>query len=106
MRTDMQTLAIEKAFLVGIGPLILGLAVVGGLVFAVWLGIRIRDREPEPPRPEDQRPRARGVPRDQGRLTPHRLKGHGNTGTRTAEQPRHRRRWRPGRTGSFGSGGH
>ncbi|MEV6110522.1 DUF6479 family protein [Streptomyces sp. NPDC051940] len=40
--------------LVGIGPFVMGLIVVGMLIGAVWLGMRIRDNEPPPPTPEEQ----------------------------------------------------
>lgn len=103
MRTDPHTAraagrAADAAVTPGLLPFLLGLVVVAVLIGAVWLGIRVRSREPAPPRPEDQpRPPASGpirrvteerepaeVPRDGGRLTPHRLRGHGNSGTRPA----------------------
>ncbi|MGK5632952.1 DUF6479 family protein [Streptomyces sp. URMC 123] len=42
--------------LVGIGPLIVGIIVVILLIAALWLGRRVREREPEPP----QEPQPRG----------------------------------------------
>ncbi|MGH4031757.1 DUF6479 family protein [Actinomycetota bacterium Odt1-20B] len=83
-------------FLAVTAPLAVGLVLVGGLIWAVRLGRRVRRREPGPPLPEDQ-PRLPEegpvrevreqrvpdeVPRGRGRLTPHRLKGHGNSGTK------------------------
>lgn len=52
--TVLAALAAERDLLVGIGPFVLGLLITGALIGAVWLGIRIRRREPPPPRPEDQ----------------------------------------------------
>ncbi|MFG3256964.1 DUF6479 family protein [Streptomyces sp. NPDC048172] len=46
--------AVMRHLLVGAVPLALGLAVVVALVGAVWLGIRIRRREPTPPTPGSQ----------------------------------------------------
>ncbi|MFW6690571.1 DUF6479 family protein [Streptomyces sp. MAR4 CNX-425] len=108
MRTDSQRTApavAADAVTAGLLPFLLGLVLVAVLVGAVWLGIRIRSREPAPPRPEDQpRPPASGpvphvteerepaeVPRGRGRLTPHELPGHGNSGTRPARRPARRR---------------
>ncbi|AKH86295.1 hypothetical protein AA958_33310 [Streptomyces sp. CNQ-509] len=109
MRTDPHTRAsgttADTALAAGLLPFLLGLVVVAVLIGAVWLGIRIRSGEPAPPRPEEQpRPPASGpvgrvteerepaeLPRDGRRLTAHRLRGHGNTGTRPAGHRRHRR---------------
>ncbi|GAA2679167.1 DUF6479 family protein [Streptomyces aculeolatus] len=124
MRTDPHTTraagrAADAAVTAGLLPFLLGLVVVAVLIGAVWLGIRVRSREPAPPRPEDQpRPPASGpvrrvteerepaeVPRDGGRLTPHRLRGHGNSGTRPAGARRHRAaRGRRQSGGSSGAG--
>ncbi|WP_407562985.1 DUF6479 family protein [Streptomyces sp. 184] len=110
MDTDPHTrvLAADTAVTAALLPFLIGLVLVAVLVGAVWLGIRIRSREPAPPRPEDQpRPPASGpvrrvteehrepveVPRRGRRLTAHRLRGHGNSGTR------------PGRRQSGGSSG-
>ena len=111
-------IAATHGLLVGIGPLVAGLIVVALLVGAFWMGVRIRRREPAPPRPEEQ-PRLpeegpvgevlenrepHEVPRGHDRLTPHRLKAHGNVGSRTSPST-HRPRWDEGSRGSFGSGG-
>ncbi|WP_306318300.1 MULTISPECIES: DUF6479 family protein [unclassified Streptomyces] len=100
-----------------IAPFAAGLVIAVALVWAVWLGIRIRRREPGPPDPADQ-PKlpATGpvreiremrepdeIPRtDDGgaRLTPHQLHGFGNAGTRRSEDQRPRRWSR----GAFGGG--
>ncbi|MEU6476843.1 DUF6479 family protein [Streptomyces sp. NPDC047017] len=103
---------------IGIWPFVLGLVLVALLIGAFWMGARIRRREPAPPRPEEQprlpesgpvgdvveRRAPDEVPRGGDRLTPHRLKAHGNLGTRTSPAPA-RPRWDEGGSGSFGSGG-
>ncbi|WP_234376813.1 DUF6479 family protein [Streptomyces sp. TP-A0356] len=101
-----------------IGPLIAAVLVVALLLGAFWMGVRIWRREPPPPRPEEQ-PRLpdegpvgevrenrepEEVPRSRHRLTPHRLKAHGNVGSRTSSSEQ-RPRWDRGSSGSFGSGG-
>ncbi|GGV22258.1 DUF6479 family protein [Streptomyces spectabilis] len=77
----------------------LGLLIVAALTWAVWLGIRVRRREPDRPRPEEQprlpdegpvrevqeRREPDEVPRDGGRLTPHQLKGGGTIGSRPSD---------------------
>ncbi|WP_420803384.1 DUF6479 family protein [Streptomyces naphthomycinicus] len=98
--------------------LVVGLACVGGLIWAFRLGFKVRRREPAPPRPDEQ-PRMPPsgpvgetremrepdeVPRaadDGERLTPYQL---GNVGTKRADDQR-RSRWSPGSSGSFGGGG-
>ncbi|MFD9906301.1 DUF6479 family protein [Streptomyces sp. NPDC059063] len=74
----------------------LGLLVAGALTWAVWLGIRVRRREPPRPRPEEQPRLPDGgpvrevrehrepeeVPTDGPPLTPHQLKGRGTTGSK------------------------
>ncbi|MGA4847453.1 DUF6479 family protein [Streptomyces sp. G5(2025)] len=102
----------------GLLPFLAGLCIAALLVWAVWFGVRVRNREQVPPRPEDQpRPPAGGpvghleenrepdeVPRNGGRLTPHELKGMGNAASKRGDDQR-RRRWTPGSGGAFGSGG-
>ncbi|MFF8594702.1 DUF6479 family protein [Streptomyces sp. NPDC015220] len=95
-----------------------GLIVVGLLIWAVRLGIRVKQREPRTPRggehptmPEsgpvhethqkrepDEVPRAEETGR---RMTPHEL---GSSGSRRSED-QSRPRWDSGSGGSFGSGG-
>ncbi|MER5177414.1 DUF6479 family protein [Streptomyces sp. NPDC002896] len=103
----------------GIVPFVIGLVIVAVLIAAVWLGIRVRDRESAPPRPEEQpRPPASGpvrevsesrepheVPRGDTRLTPHDFPGFGNVSGKPGGEQR-RRRWSSGSSGAFGSGGH
>ncbi|MGV9253576.1 DUF6479 family protein [Streptomyces sp. NPDC003697] len=111
-------LAVARDLMVGIGPLVAGLVVVALLIGAFWMGVRIRRREPGPPRPEEQPRLPEGgpvhevlenrepdeVPRSRDRLTPHRMKGHGNVASRTSPTQQ-RPRWDGGSSGSFGSGG-
>ncbi|MEW2401279.1 DUF6479 family protein [Streptomyces sp. NPDC046862] len=101
-----------------IAVLIAGLVIVGALIWAVRLGMQVRRREPRTPRrgehptlPEsgpvhetrqmrepDEVPRAGA---EGERLTPHQL--HSSGSKRSEDQTR--RRWDPGSSGSFGSGG-
>ena len=112
----MQTLALSGAQAVGFA-LLVGLPVVVGLIWAGWLGNRIRWREPPAPRSEEQ-PRLpdEGPVREEyevrepdelepdgRRLQPYEVKGRGATSRRGASQ--RRRRWSPGSSGAFGSGG-
>ncbi|MFE6776397.1 DUF6479 family protein [Streptomyces sp. NPDC057702] len=48
-------LAVKRDYLVGIGPLVAGLAVVAVLILAVSYGLRRRDREPPPPQEPQRR---------------------------------------------------
>lgn len=94
-----------------------GLVVAGALVWAVRLGIRVMEREPHRPTAEEQphlpdsgavheiremrEPDEVPVATDGRRLMPYEL--HQAQSRRGDDQ--HRRRWRPGSSGSFGSGG-
>ncbi|AVV47695.1 hypothetical protein C6376_25620 [Streptomyces sp. P3] len=95
---------------------VVGLVLVGGLIFAFRLGFKIRRREPAPPQPHEQpRMPASGpthesrsrepneMPRaaDGERLTPHELRPTGSRDSSDAVGPRRDR----GTGGSFGSGG-
>ncbi|MEU6992261.1 DUF6479 family protein [Streptomyces sp. NPDC046465] len=86
----------------GLVPFLVGLGIVALLVWAVWLGIRVRRREPRTPRPEEQ-PRLppegpvgdvvehrepKEVPRDGGRLTPRQVKGAGGASSRRSDDDR------------------
>ena len=118
MSTASLDIAATRGLLVGIGPFVAGVVVVALLIGAFWTGARIRRREPAPPRPEEQPRLPDGgpvrevlenrepdeVPRSSDRLTPHRLKAHGNLGSRTSATQA-RPRWDEGSSGSFGSGG-
>jgi Family of unknown function (DUF6479) len=114
MALSMENLALSGGLAAGL-ILIVGLPVVGGLIWAVSLGIKIRRNEPPPPSEEDQPRLPEGGPvreqqerrepyelsRREDRLLPHDLRGHGSTTSRNQA----RRRWHPGGSGSFGSGG-
>ncbi|MBO8193143.1 hypothetical protein ITI46_15920 [Streptomyces oryzae] len=105
--------------LVGLVPGIIGLLIVAALIGAVWLGIRIKNREPELPEP-DQQPHLPDtgpteevtenrepdeMPRDGIRRLPHSgVHDYGDREDHPGEPPR-RRKWEPGKSGSFGSGG-
>ncbi|WP_210571007.1 DUF6479 family protein [Streptomyces sp. GESEQ-4] len=101
-----------------IAVLVGGLIVAGALVWAVRLGIKVRRREPGPPgrheqptmpstgpvretrevREENEVPQAGDRTE---RLTPHELQP---SGSKRSESQK-RRRWNPGSSGGFGSGG-
>jgi hypothetical protein len=94
-----------------------GLVVAGALVWAVRLGISVMEREPHRPTAEEQthlpdtgavhevcevrEPDEVPVATDGRRLMPYEL--HQSQSKRCEDQ--HRHRWRPGSSGSFGSGG-
>ncbi|MBD0842219.1 DUF6479 family protein [Streptomyces sp. TRM68416] len=94
-----------------------GLFIAGALVWAVRFGMRVMDRELPHPSPEEQPKLPAGgavheiremrepdeVPHAEGRerLMPYQLH---HSGSRTGKDQR-RRRWLPGSSGSFGSGG-
>ncbi|MEU6288532.1 DUF6479 family protein [Streptomyces sp. NPDC015140] len=97
---------------------ILGLVVAGALIGAVRIGMRVMDRESDRPRAEDQPhlPETGAVreeremrepdeiPLNQDgspRLMPYELH---HSGSRRGEDQR-RKRWLPGSSGAFGSGG-
>jgi hypothetical protein len=116
-------LAASRDLMVGIAPFLIGLVVVAILIGAVWLGIRVKKREPAAPRPEEQ-PRAPQrdhppgevqevrepdeMPQDGVRRTPHQLGGqgqHGNSGTRPAPGGTEPPKWGDNNSGgAFGSG--
>ncbi|MET7476019.1 DUF6479 family protein [Streptomyces sp. NPDC005648] len=94
-----------------------GLIIAGGLVWAFWFGMRVRDRELPRPLPDEQphlpdggavresremrEPDEVPLSADGQRLLPHELH---QSSSRTKEDQQ-RRRWMPGSSGSFGSGG-
>ncbi|MFD4576263.1 DUF6479 family protein [Streptomyces sp. NPDC058417] len=100
--------AAGKSALATVAFVVVGVVLVGGLIWAFRLGARIRSREPAPPRPEEQprlpadgpvresyeRREPDEMPRstDGSRLGPHEL--HPNGG-RDTEAPEHqgRPRW-------------
>ncbi|NGN69919.1 hypothetical protein G5C51_39285 [Streptomyces sp. A7024] len=101
----------------GIGPLVLGIGIAAALIAAVSIGIRVRSREPAPPDPKDQPKLPDSGPVEQEysyrepdeieprspdeRLYPHEIKA---TGTSRPSDRSKRPKWRPGRSGGFGSG--
>ncbi|MGW3662333.1 DUF6479 family protein [Streptomyces sp. NPDC005141] len=95
-----------------------GLVIAGALVWAVRMGIRVRRLESPPPTPEEQPSLPDGgavheeremrepdeVPHaanESERLMPYNMH---SAGTKHADD-QHRKRWQPGSSGSFGSGG-
>jgi len=94
-----------------------GLIIAGGLIWAFWFGMRVRDRELPRPLPDEQphlpaggavressemrEPDEVPLSADGQRLLPHELH---QSSSRTGKD-QHRRRWMPGSSGSFGSGG-
>ncbi|KUN24179.1 hypothetical protein AQJ23_21620 [Streptomyces antibioticus] len=93
-----------------------GAVIAGALIWAVQFGMRVRDRELPRPHPEEQPSLpSTGAIREiremrepdelplaeQERLMPYQL--HHSGSKRGKEQVR--RRWRPGSSGGFGSGG-
>ena len=108
----------------GLGQVLGGLVIVAVLIGAVWLGFRIRDRESDTPKPEEQphRPetdrlpgemseyrRPAEMPQTDGehRLMPYQLKDSGTSGTETSPDPpsEEKRKWGGISSGGFGSGG-
>ncbi|MGW0653909.1 DUF6479 family protein, partial [Streptomyces umbrinus] len=55
MDREATQLALSGAVVGGVVPFLVGLVLVGGLIWAVWWGRRVRAQEPGPPRPEDHR---------------------------------------------------
>jgi hypothetical protein len=122
MNADITQQAMDLAardHLVGLVPGLIGLLIVGALIGAVWLGIRIKNREPGVPGPEDQPHMPEGgpvaevtenrepdeMPRDGVRRLPHSgVYDHGDRERHPGEPPT-RKKWEPGKSGSFGSGG-
>ncbi len=98
MDNDTTQLALSGAVVGGVVPFLVGVVIVGALIWAVWWGRRIRSQEPGPPRPDEQprlpdsgpvgevreRREPAEMPRGNHRLTSHRLRGHGNSSTRRA----------------------
>ncbi|WUO27075.1 DUF6479 family protein [Streptomyces sp. NBC_00286] len=117
MDTFGRGLAIPHEIAAGAIPFAMGVVIASMLILAVWLGMRVRSREPEPPRPEDQphlpdsgpvheireMREPDEVPHDGGFLTPHELRGFGNIRSHTAKDQTPPR-WSPNSSGGFGSG--
>lgn len=108
-----------KDHIVGIGPLVAGILLVGFLIGGFWLGRRILTKESAPPTPEEQphRPADAGlpgeveghrrpaeVPRSERRMMPYELR-HENSEPDTSPLSDDDRKWRGAPSGGFGSGG-
>jgi len=114
MDYNATPLAASGSAVGGIVPFLIGVIVVGGLIFAVWWGRRARSEQPPPPRPEEQprlpesgpvgevreRREPDAMPRGD-RTTPHGLGG--GTSHRAPDQGAPTRDRNSG--GGFGSGG-
>jgi hypothetical protein len=117
-QSGLLYLAVSNAAMGAIGAFVGGLVVVGLLMGAVRLGVKVRRQQPRPPRP-DEHPRLPEagpvrevrevrepdeVPRaadESERLRPSNLHASGSKRGRNQEVPR----WEAGSSGSFGSGG-
>ncbi|WP_030692580.1 DUF6479 family protein [Streptomyces globisporus] len=105
----------------GLGQVLGGLVLVAVLIGAFWFGYRVRNREPEPPKPDEQphRPDTGALPGEtseyrrpvempqtdgEHRLMPYQLK---DAGTETSPDPpsEEKRKWGGISSGGFGSGG-
>lgn len=118
MDNDTTQLALSGAVVGGVVPFLVGVVIVGALIWAVWWGRRIRAQEPGPPRPEEQprlpdsgpvgevreRRDPAEMPRGNHRLTSHRLPGHGNSPTRRAAKQKPPT-WNENNGGGYDSGG-
>jgi hypothetical protein len=105
-------LAANRDYLVGIVPFVIGLVVVLGLIAAVIIGMRLRDRgdmrssESGPQGPDNpveyerERRKSYDTERDGRRRLPHELSDTSGEHDET-EPPR----WNEGSSGGFGSGG-
>ncbi|MGA4838203.1 DUF6479 family protein [Streptomyces sp. G45] len=116
--TSDGSLLADSVPLGGLAPFLIGLVIAAALTWAVWLGIRVRRREPPRPRPEEQPRLPDGgpvrevrearepeeVPQDGTPLTPYQLKGQGTIGSKRSDD-QEPKRWSPGSSGAFGSGG-
>ncbi|MGW0708541.1 DUF6479 family protein [Streptomyces sp. NPDC002643] len=116
MNMEWTEIAAERSVLAGLAPFLGGLILVGMLAGALWLGARVRAREPRRPLPEEQPKLPEGgpvreerenrepdeIPESDLRLLPYEV--HGNLGSRPSGK-KERPRWSRGHTGSFGGGG-
>ncbi|WP_413755685.1 DUF6479 family protein [Streptomyces sp. MMBL 11-3] len=113
MDYNATPLAASGSAVGGIVPFLIGVIVVGGLIFAVYFGRRQRAKEPAPPRPEEQptlpesgpvgevreRREHTEVPRSDG-VTPHDLSGSSHRAD-DQDPPT----WGDNSSSGFGSGG-
>lgn len=114
---ELYVLAASGAELGAIGAFIGGLILVGALLWAFWLGKRVRQRESAPPRADEQPKMPESGPvheiremrepdevphahDESERLRPENM--HPGDKRSDDQDPR---RWKPGSSGSFGSGG-
>ncbi|MFE6555686.1 DUF6479 family protein [Streptomyces sp. NPDC057746] len=115
---SVEILAVSQQQLSVFWAFIGGMVISGVLIWAVRLGMNVRDREPPPPRPEDhphlpdsgpvyeelEVREPEEVPRavqESDRLMPHQLR---HCASKRCESQQ-RKRWSPGSSGAFGSGG-
>ncbi|MFI6350325.1 DUF6479 family protein [Streptomyces sp. NPDC050560] len=115
-----QTVLAFSDVLVGVGAFVGALIIAGVLLWAFLWGQRSMERERPRPRADEQPHLPDGGPveeeserrepeelsprEDRDRLTPHTIPGFGNSGSRRSDSQRPRK-WSPGSSGSFGSGG-
>ncbi|MEW2048830.1 DUF6479 family protein [Streptomyces sp. NPDC005476] len=106
-----------RSALASVAFIAVGIVLVGGLIWAFRLGIKVRSRESAPPAPHEQPRRPGSAPAhetrrsrepnempqttDGERLTPHELRPTGSRDSADQSRPR----WDEGSGGSFGSGG-
>jgi hypothetical protein len=118
MSGEFYDLAASGAAVGVIAAFLGGLILVGALLWAFWLGNKVRKREPRPPRPDEQPKLPESGPvqevremrepdevphaKDESeRLRPQNLHASGSKRSEDQEP----RRWSPGSSGSFGGGG-
>ncbi|MEU1535975.1 DUF6479 family protein [Streptomyces fagopyri] len=117
--TTLQFTAVSDAARGTLGAFLGGLLVVGALIWAVRLGVKVRRKEPRPPRPDEQPQLPRSGPvhevrelrepddvplaaDNSERLKPRNLHASGSKRSANQDGPR----WKPGDdTGSSGTGG-
>ncbi len=103
-----------------VGSFFGALIVAAALVWAVQMGIKTMMRQPPVPKSQEhghlpdtgpvhessERREPEEVPEyeERDRLTPHQIPGFGNTSSKTSTDQKPRK-WSPGTSGSFGSGG-
>ncbi|MFC7260063.1 DUF6479 family protein [Streptomyces lutosisoli] len=118
MNTASYELIAANSTVNAVSAFIGGLVIAGALVWAVRLGIKVRRQESAPPTPDEQprlpdtgavheiremrEPDEVPLAADESeRLMPYNIHA---AGSRHADD-QHRKRWVPGSSGSFGSGG-
>ncbi|MEU9211824.1 DUF6479 family protein [Streptomyces sp. NPDC048415] len=118
MNTASYEMIAASSTLNAVAAFVGGIFIAGALVWAVRLGIKVRDQESGPPAPEDhpklpdtgavheirEMREPDEVPHavdESERLMPYNIH---SAGSKHADD-QHRKRWVPGSSGSFGSGG-